>query len=105
MILDIQTTLAGTTAVDGTKTAQGPITATQISAHVIDLRNSAIPALVDEGIHGDDVWLEVRVVQAFGSFRSERLFSCGADLDGPRAQRNGRFSVTGVTQSQRRSHR
>ena len=67
MILDLQTMFSGTVAVDGTKTAQGPITATQISANVLDLRNAALPALVEEGIHGADVWLEVRVVQAFNN--------------------------------------
>ena len=71
MILDLQTTFAGIVAVDGTKTAQGPITATQISGNVIDLRNSSLATLVDEGIHGDgDIWLEVKVAQAFNNLTS-----------------------------------
>lgn len=67
MILDMQTTFSGSVASDGTKTAQGPITATQISTNVLDLRNSSLPALVDEGLQGSDVWLEVRVIQAFNN--------------------------------------
>ena len=67
MILDMQTTFAGTVALDGTKTAQGPITASQISANVMDLRNSSLPALVDEGIHGEETWIEVKVIQAFNN--------------------------------------
>ena len=70
MILDMQTTFSGTVAIDGTKTAQGPITATQISTNVLDSRNSALPALVDEGLQGTDVWVEVKVIQAFNTLTS-----------------------------------
>ena len=70
MILDLQTMFSGAVALDGTKTAQGPITATQISANVVDLRNAPIPALVEEGIQGCDVWLEVKVAQVFNNLTS-----------------------------------
>ena len=71
MILDLQTMFSGAVALDGTKTAQGPITATQISANVVDLRNSSVLALADEGIQGtQDVWLEVKVAQVFNNLTS-----------------------------------
>lgn len=58
MIMDTQTLLAGTIAADGTRTGQG-ITATAIGGNVVDLRNAATPALVDEGISGPELWLVV----------------------------------------------
>lgn len=64
MILDLQEMFSGTVAADGTATAQA-ITATAISTNVLDLRNAATPALVDEGIVGPDMWLVVQVIQAF----------------------------------------
>ena len=71
MILDLQTTFSGAVALDGTKTAQGPITATQISTNVLDLRNAATPALVDEGILGyTEEWLVVNCIQAFNNLTS-----------------------------------
>ena len=66
MILDLQTMFSGTVAVDGTKTAQA-IVATAISTNVLDLRNAATPALVDEGFSGPEIWLEVTVIQAFNT--------------------------------------
>lgn len=71
MLIDLQATFSGTTAVDGTKTAQGPITATQISTNVIDVRSvSGLPALADEGIDGTDLYLVVKVIQAFNNLTS-----------------------------------
>lgn len=71
MLIDLQSTFSGTTAVDGTKTAQGPITATQISTNVIDLRSpGGTPALQDEGIEGTDLYLVVKVIQAFNNLTS-----------------------------------
>lgn len=76
MLIDLQTTFSGTTAVDGTKTAQGPITATQISTNVVDLRAAGItaglPALADESVggFGSSTTLNVRSVQAFNSLTS-----------------------------------
>ncbi len=69
MILDLQTMFSGTVAADGTKSAQA-ITATVISTNVLDLRNAATPAAVDEGIDGTDMWLVVQVVQAFNTLTS-----------------------------------
>jgi len=69
MILDLQTMFSGTVAADGTKTAQA-ITATAISTNVLDLKQSALPALTDEGIFGLDVWLIVTVIQAFNTLTS-----------------------------------
>lgn len=57
MIQDTQTIFAGTIALDSTRTGQA-VTATAISGNVLDLRNSALPALVDEGISGV-IWLVV----------------------------------------------
>ena len=72
MQIDLQTTFSGATALDGTKTAQGPITATQLSTNIIDLRSvSGLPSnVVDEGIEGVDVFLNVRTIQAFNNLTS-----------------------------------
>lgn len=59
MILDLQTMFSGTVAADGTKTGQA-ITATAISTNVLDLRNAATPATVDEGLSGPEAWLVVQ---------------------------------------------
>ena len=66
MIIDLQTTFSGSTAADGTKTGQA-ITATAISANVLDLRagnSSGGPALVDEGLQLYDLWLIVQADQS-----------------------------------------
>lgn len=64
MIIDLQTTLSGSTTAAGVKSGQA-LTATAISENVIDLRNAATPALVDEGILGaPDMWLIVQVLTA-----------------------------------------
>lgn len=65
MIIDLQTTFSGTTAADGTKTGQA-ITATAISTNVLDLRPTSGngPALVDEGISLEDLWLVVQCDQS-----------------------------------------
>lgn len=63
MILDLQTMFSGSVAVDGTKTGQA-ITATAISANVLDLRNSSSPTLVDEGIGDISTWLIVQCDQS-----------------------------------------
>ena len=64
MIIDLQTTFSGTTAADGTKTGQA-ITATAISANVLDLRATGTvgPTLVDEAVELDDLWLIVQADQ------------------------------------------
>jgi hypothetical protein len=49
------------------------ITSTAISAIVLDMRNAATPALVDEGFQGGDgcsLWIEVLVTQAFNTLTS-----------------------------------
>jgi len=63
MIQDTQTIFSGTIAADGTRTGQA-ITATAISANVVDLRNASTPALVDEGLSGPEVWLVVVAISA-----------------------------------------
>jgi hypothetical protein len=63
MIMDTQETLAGSVAADGTRTGQA-ITATAISANVLDLRNAATPALVDEGLNSPELWLVVQAITA-----------------------------------------
>lgn len=63
MILDLQEMFSGTVAADGTKTGQG-ITATAISANVIDIRQAAVPVLEDEGLSGIEVWLVVQAQTA-----------------------------------------
>lgn len=63
MIIDLQTTFSGTTASDGTKTGQA-ITATAISANVLDLRNTGAPAAVDDGVRLMDLWLIVQCDQS-----------------------------------------
>ncbi len=63
MLLDMQTMFSGTVASDGTKTGQA-VTATAISTNVLDLRNAATPALVNEGIKGPDLYLTIMVTQA-----------------------------------------
>jgi hypothetical protein len=63
MIIDLQTTFSGVTAADGTKTGQA-ITATAISANVLDLRQAATPTLVDEAIQLADLWLVVQADQS-----------------------------------------
>jgi hypothetical protein len=65
MIIDTQATFSTTIAADGTRTGQ-PITATAISANVIDRAGNLalFPALEDEGLTGPEVWLEVRALNA-----------------------------------------
>lgn len=63
MILDLQTTFSGAVAADGTKTGQA-VTVTAISANVLDLRGSASPALVNEGLTGPDLWLVIQTKEA-----------------------------------------
>lgn len=63
MILDMQTMFSGTVASDGTKTGQA-LTATAISTNVLDLRQAATPASVDESFTGPELWLTVLVQTA-----------------------------------------
>lgn len=71
MLIDTQTTFSGALALDGTKTAQGPITTTQLAINVIDLRSSGLgiglPALSEETCA---VWLVVQASQAFNNLTS-----------------------------------
>lgn len=69
MLFGLNDIFSGAVAADGTKTAQA-ITATAISTNVIDMRNAATPALVDEGIVGQEAWLYVGVVQVFNTLTS-----------------------------------
>lgn len=65
MIQDTQTIFAGSIAADGTRTGQ-PITATAISANVLDRAGNLalFPALEDEGLSGPDMWLVVQALAA-----------------------------------------
>lgn len=64
MFIDLQTTFSGSTTAAGVKSGQA-LTATAISENVIDLRQAATPALVDEGLaSGPDLWLIVQVLTA-----------------------------------------
>lgn len=70
MILDLQEKFSGAVDALGVTTAQGPITATTVSTNVLDARNSATPALVDEGMLTGQFWWEVKVIQAFNTLTS-----------------------------------
>jgi hypothetical protein len=71
MIMDTQSMFSGTIAADGTRTPQGPVTATAISTNVMDLRQpNGTPALVDNGILGQDLYLVVQCIQAFNNLTS-----------------------------------
>jgi len=70
MLQDLNTIFSGAVAADGTRTAQA-ITATAISTNVLDARQpNGAPTLKDEGIFGQDLWLNVVVVQAFNNLTS-----------------------------------
>jgi hypothetical protein len=69
MIMDSQELFSGAIAADGTRSAQA-ITATAISTNVLDLRNAATPALADEGMKGQELWLIVQVIAAFNTLTS-----------------------------------
>lgn len=64
MIQDLQTMFSGAVAADGTRTGQA-VTVTAISTNVLDLRQAATPALVDEGIIGGELFLVVQVGTTF----------------------------------------
>lgn len=50
------------------------VASTQISTNVVDLRNAATPATVDEGLTiGQDFWLVVQVITAFTTGTSATL--------------------------------
>jgi hypothetical protein len=69
-LFDVNSLLSGAIAADGTRSAQA-ITATAISTNVIDLRQPrGTPALKDEGIVGQEIWLNVQVIQAFNTLTS-----------------------------------
>ena len=63
MFIDLQSTFSGSTTGAGVKSGDA-VTATAISANVIDLRQSASPALADEGLFPNETWL---IVQSDGS--------------------------------------
>lgn len=63
MILDLNTMLSGTVSAAGVTTGQA-LTDTAISENVLDLRNAATPTLVDEGLQGAELWLEILCTKA-----------------------------------------
>lgn len=69
MIQDTQTIFSGSISAAGVRSAQA-ITATAISTNVLDTRNAATPAAVDEGLVGGDLWLVVQVSQVFNNLTS-----------------------------------
>lgn len=68
MLLDTQEMFSGAISAAGVRTAQA-VTATAISANVLDLRNSSLPLLVDEGINSA-IWFVVRALAAFNTLTS-----------------------------------
>lgn len=65
MILDTQSRFSGTVSAAGVVTGQGPLTATAISADVIDLRApNSTPLIVDEAIGEHGVLLLVKTIVA-----------------------------------------
>ncbi len=69
-MFDVNSLFSGTIAADGTRSAQA-ITATAISTNVIDTRQPrGTPVLKDEGIVGQEIWLNVVVVQGFNTLTS-----------------------------------
>lgn len=73
MILDMQSMFSGTVSAAGVKTGQA-ITNTAISENVMDLRGSASPTLVDEGLTGTPVWLVIScTVAAAGADAAKTL--------------------------------
>lgn len=69
MLIGLNEIFAGTVAIDGSRAGQA-ITATTISTNVIDTRIPGNPALVDQGLMGDDVWVVVQVLQGFNNLTS-----------------------------------
>jgi len=69
MLQDVNSIFSGAIAADGTRTAQA-ITATAVSTNVIDLRQNANLALKNEGVVGQNVYLNVDVIQAFNTLTS-----------------------------------
>lgn len=65
MIIDLQTRFSGSTTAAGVTTGDA-LTATAISANVVDLRSTGTtgPTLVDEGIQFQDLWLIVQADQS-----------------------------------------
>lgn len=63
MILDLQTKFSGSTSAAGVTTGQA-LTVDAISTNVLDLRQAATPASVDESIFGPDMSLIVQVTVA-----------------------------------------
>jgi hypothetical protein len=59
MILDLQTMFSGVVSAAGVKTGDA-VTATAISANVLDLRQSNSLLLADEGLNPDETWLIVQ---------------------------------------------
>jgi hypothetical protein len=72
MILDTQTIFSGAIAADGTRSAQGPVTATAISTNVLDRAGNLalFPTLEDEGLVEQHLYLVVQVLQAFNNLTS-----------------------------------
>lgn len=69
MLQDVNSIFSGAIAADGSRTAQA-VTATALSTNVIDLRNSGLLALKNEGIVGQNVYLNVDVIAAFNTLTS-----------------------------------
>lgn len=69
MLQDVNSIFSGAIAADGTRTAQA-VTATAVSTNQLDLRNSGVLALKNEGIVGQNIYLNVDVIQAFNNLTS-----------------------------------
>jgi hypothetical protein len=60
MIQDLQSMFSGAVSAAGVRSGQA-VTVTAISTNVLDLRQAAAPALADEGISGEPLYLVVQV--------------------------------------------
>jgi hypothetical protein len=69
MIQELNTIFSGAVAADGTRVGQA-ITATALSANIVDTRIANLPALQDTGIGGSMLYLVVCVAQAFNNLTS-----------------------------------
>ena len=79
MILDLQNMFSGSVAADGTKTGQA-ITATAISANVLDLRQAATPATADE-FQGKNSWLIVQAQTAAAGGDAAKTLTISLESD------------------------
>lgn len=69
MMFDLNTLMSGTVSAAGVRAGQA-ITATAVSTNSIDTRVNSLPASVDLGEFGQDLWLVVVIPVAFNNLTS-----------------------------------